>query len=182
MTQRSIIRNYGKPFYTAVFKQTEPSRVDKSASKGFSLVELITVIGIIAALAAMAIPAFNNYINNSKNARAASEIRTLSTEISGYYLDKGSNPATLTDINRPNFKDPWKRDYVYYNFAAIPALPLPLAPAAQAPLKDFLSISNNTDYDLYSLGQDGNTAEVAGVTVTDDDIARFNNGGYVGRR
>jgi len=174
--------NHYKLFFTSVVGMVDKQTSRTPGNKGFSLVELITVIGIIAALAAMAIPAFNNYINNSKSARAASEIRTLSTEISGYYLDKGSNPATLADINRANYKDPWKRDYVYYNFAAIPALPLPLAPAAQAPLKDILTISNNTDYDLYSLGQDGNTAEVAGVTVTDDDIARFNNGGYVGRR
>jgi general secretion pathway protein G len=182
MAHRSIIKIYGKPYYKAVFKQNAPRRVEISSNKGFSLVELITVIGIIAALAAMTIPAFNNYVNNSKKARAASEIRTLSTEISGYYLDRGYNPATLADINRPNYKDPWKRDYVYYNFTATPVLPLPLAPAAQAPLKDFINIPINTDFDLYSLGQDGNTAEVAGVAVTDDDIARFNNGSHVGWR
>lgn len=160
----------------------DPREDSAAYNRGFTLVELIMVVALIGILATLSIPAFNNYTNKTKTARAASEIRTINTEITGYSLDKGSYPATLADINRPNYKDPWKRDYVYYNWTVVPAVPLPTAPLPQVPLKDVLSLRLNTDYDLYSLGPDGVTAEVGGVAATANDIARSNDGAYVGLR
>ncbi len=161
---------------------TDPRPDSASGNRGFTLIELIMVVALIGILATLAIPAFNNYTDKTKTARAASEIRTMSTEITGYSLDKGSYPDTLALINRPNYKDPWKRDYVYYNWTV--ATPqLPTAPLPQVPLKDTIGTTQlNTDYDLYSLGPDGVTAEVGGVAATVNDIARSNDGAFVGLR
>jgi general secretion pathway protein G len=149
-----------------------------SGNRGFTLVELIVVTAIISILAAISIPEYQHYVNTTKTTRAIGEIRTLNTEINAFYIDNGKYPINWVELRSNVLNDPWQRPYVYYNFASVPSP----APAAQAPLKDILSMSLNTDFDLYSLGPDGKTAEVGGVADTDDDIARFNDGVYVGLR
>ena len=148
---------------------------DKANNKGFSLVELLTVMTILAVLAAMIIPSYNNYINKTRNARAESEIRTLSTEISGYALDhNGVNPPDLAAINRSGYLDPWKGLYVYNNFAIIGNPP---------PLMDPLGVyALNSDYDLYSKGSDRTSDAAGGNPANNDDIARLNDGAFIGVR
>jgi len=96
--------NHCKLFFHKVVGLIDFRPGGEADTKGFSLVELITVIGIIAALAAMVIPAYANYLEKTRNARAMSEIRTLSTEISAWSLDhNGTNPPDLAAIGRNNF-------------------------------------------------------------------------------
>jgi general secretion pathway protein G len=145
------------------------TRVGSSANhKGFTLIELIVVVAIIAVLALMAIPAYNEYINKTKNASAISDIRTLSTEISAYYMDRGSYPSGLDKINRDGFQDPWKNAYEYN--------PVPT-------LMDTINAKTlNTDYDIYSKGKGHDGTSTGGDPANDDDIVRANDGNYVGLR
>jgi len=76
----------------------------------------MVVIGI---LAVMSIPSFTTYVNKTKNGRVLSEIRTLSTEISVYTLERGTNPPDLVAINLGGFINQWKRFYMYTNIAAV---------------------------------------------------------------
>jgi prepilin-type N-terminal cleavage/methylation domain-containing protein len=135
-------------------------------SKGFTLIELLIVISIIAILATLALPGINSYKEKAKSTRAINELRLLGTEITGYILDKQSPPDTLADINRANFKDPWKQPYVY----AVPTL------------EDNYFIKYNSDYDLYSTGKDGHTAAAWADPTSKDDIIRFNNGAFFDMR
>lgn len=137
--------------------------------QGFTLLELLIVVAIIGILATLAIPAFSNYQDKTKNKRAAAEMRTMSTEISGFALDNARYPTTLADIGRPNYKDPWKRDYVYRD----PTNPAP-------PLMDPLGVFPlNTVYDLYSKGSDGASQAAGGAPENKDDIVLFNDGAYI---
>ena len=135
-----------------------------SGSKGFTLVELLMVIAIIGIISTLAIPSYSNYRDRARSRRAQSEIRTLGTEITGYILDKQTNPPGLADINRANYRDPWQRLYIYNT-----------VPAMQDPVFNKL----NTDYDLYSTGKDGLSAAAWADPTSKDDIARFNNGSFV---
>lgn len=38
----------------------------------------------------------------------------------------------------------------------------------------------NSDFDLYSMGKDGNTAKPITAKISQDDIIRANDGGFVG--
>jgi general secretion pathway protein G len=178
MTHGSYIMNHCNLCYSSEVGRINPRAGGAVNNKGYTLVELALVVVIIGILAAVSIPSYIKYVNNTKTSRAMGEIRTLNNEINAYYIDNGKYPDNWSELRSRVLNDPWHRPYVYYNFAAV----APLPPAASGKLKDPLNISLNTDFDLYSLGPDGVTAEVGGVTATDDDIARSNDGVYVGLR
>jgi len=172
MTQNGNPTNHYRPVFTKVIHQCDSRSGGTSDTSGFTLVELIVVMVVIGILAVMSIPSFTTYVNKTKNGRVLSEIRTLSTEISVYTLERGTNPPDLVAINRGGFLDPWKRVYMYTNIAG-----------GGTPLMDPLNVfSLNTDYDLYSMGVNGRSSTAGGDPDNDDDIVRSNDGSYVGPR
>jgi general secretion pathway protein G len=141
---------------------------------GFSMVELVTVLSIIVILATMAIPTINRYIYTTKIAACATDIRTIDKAITAYSIDKNAlppdGPAGLGALGMSDMVDPWRRPFEFKLNT----------PATE--LKDIANNPLNTDYDLYSLGQDGISVSAAGGDGNEDDIARTNNGTFVGVR
>jgi len=142
-------------------------------NRGFSLVELLMVIAIIGVLSLMAIPQYSNLKNRAQNSRCKSEIRTVEKSIIAYNLDHGSFPTTGNlSLATTTLKDPWGRDYQYYNING----------GAGTPYMNVNGIDPlNTDFDLYSLGVDGaTTAKLDPASTTSmDDIVRGTNGSIV---
>ena len=118
---------------------------------GFTLIELMLVVIIIGALVAMVMPRFVGRGEQARRAAAEADIRAnISTALKLYELDNGSFPTTEEGLNAllnkpgsaPNWNgpylekkpiDPWGREYKYK------------CPGEHRP----------ADYDLYSLGRDG---------------------------
>ncbi|SHH51429.1 type IV pilus assembly protein PilA [Clostridium collagenovorans DSM 3089] len=73
-------------------------KVSKSSKKGFTLVELLVVIGIIGLLAAIILPKFTGYTEKAIMKDAVSQARTVYTQASAYYAEKGAYPASSTDL------------------------------------------------------------------------------------
>jgi len=134
---------------------------------GFTLVELIVVCAVLGVLAAMAIPSFSAYVKTAKVAACAADLRTIEKAVASYVIERNVLPASLNDVGLGAQLDPWKRLYVYSDPAAL------IDASAVTPL--------NTDYDLYSKGEDGESS-VAPDATTEDDIARSNDGSFVGVR
>ena len=163
------------------FKNTCPNRLLRLGTRnrevvirdncGFTLIELIVISAILGVLVLMALPAYKSYLNSTKIVAAASDIRTIEKAISAYLLDKNMTvpAATLGEMGIESPLDPWKRTYVYQIVAG-------------APLEDIAGQPLNTDYDLYSMGQDGASDPASGNAANADDIARSNDGGFVGVR
>ncbi len=142
---------------------------------GLTLIELLITISIVATLAGIAAPIFGTYIDKARSQKAVSDIRTtLQAGVTLYEFSNDMLPVSLNDIDRGGILDPWGRTYEYLNFAAAGSGWIGMA------RKEFGVVPLNTDYDLYSLGKDGNSATPLTASMSRDDIIRANNGGYIG--
>jgi len=118
--------------------------------KVFTLIELLLVVIIIGALASMVLPRFTGRSEQAKIAAAKADIEAnIPTALKLYDLDNGAFPTTQEGLNALLVKppsasnwrgpylekkpiDPWGREYKYRSPG-----------------------THRVDYDLYSLGKDG---------------------------
>jgi general secretion pathway protein G len=158
---------------TSFFDQSMESPRERGA--GFTIIELIIVIAIIGTLAAIAVPSYYVYIEKARIAKAIGDIRVIEKEIIGFQGGRGGStsdlPDSLTDIGRDNFLDPWGNPYQYANHDNI-------TPGARRKYRSTVPL--NTDFDLYSMGPDGETAAPITAKAGYDDIIRAGDGQYVG--
>ena len=69
--------------------------VCKRKQGGFTLIELMIVVTIIGILASIAVPAYRDYTIRTRVSECASIFGILKTEISIWYSETGSLPASL---------------------------------------------------------------------------------------
>lgn len=131
------------------------ARLTPRMEKGFTLIELMVVIVILGILAGLVLPRFMGRTEEARRTKARIQIENLEGALKLYKLDSGTYPTTEQGLDalvqKPstgaipkNWRDggylekgkvpldPWGNPYVY------------LSPGAK-----------NKDYDLKSLGADG---------------------------
>ncbi|RME38685.1 MAG: prepilin-type N-terminal cleavage/methylation domain-containing protein [Deltaproteobacteria bacterium] len=136
---------------------------------GFTLVELVMVVATLAVLLAIMIPSYQHFAERAKVGRAAADIRAIEKDLTSYFLDNDAYPASLAVINRDSLKDPWGNPYQYA--VAVPG----------AVRQDAFGNDLNSDYDLYSLGIDGVSAQDITDPASLDDVVRTGDGNWVGK-
>jgi general secretion pathway protein G len=126
--------------------------VQPARQHGFTLIEILVVVVILGILATVVVPRFLDKPDEARITRARTDIQALTTALNLYRLDNFNYPTTDQGLQAlvaapsgsppaPNWrqggyidrlpKDPWGGDYRY------------LAPGQRG------------DFDLYSLGADG---------------------------
>ena len=174
--------------------------------RGFTLVEIAIVMAIIGVVAALASTSYQAYIERVRVLRAVIEIKNFATQLEGYLADAGSLPPTLADAGLGAPKDPWGNAYQYLPLAGAM---LPggggggagggaggagggkggggssgggggggSAPAQAR--KDRFLVPINTDFDLYSMGKDGESVPALTAAKSRDDVVRAANGAFIG--
>lgn len=79
--------------------------IQKTAQKGFTLIELMIVIAIVGILAAIALPAYQDYIVRSKMSEPAAALAEAKTSVAEFYATNNRIPATATEagiLSNPN--------------------------------------------------------------------------------
>jgi general secretion pathway protein G len=163
--------------------------------RGFTLVEIAIVMAIIGVVAALASTSYQAYIERVRVLRAVIEIKNFATQLEGYLADSGSLPPTLADAGLGTPRDPWGNPYQYLPLAGTK---LPGgggggagggaggggggggggAPAHAR--KDRFLVPINTDFDLYSMGKDGESVPALTAAKSRDDVVRAANGAFIG--
>jgi general secretion pathway protein G len=131
-------------------------------NRGFTLVELIIVLALIGILAVITSNAYRSVKDRTRVSVAANDIRTIEKDIIAYALDKGTYPPSLADLGRGDLVDPWGNPYVY----------------SLTRTRTNGGAKVNADFDLYSKGIDGQSADSINDAASDDDIIRADDGAF----
>ena len=148
-------------------------RVQQSA---FTLIELLIVMAIIGILATIAVPIYSDYVDRARSVQAIQDISVISKAISVYAMDNGDQfPVSLADIGLNTMQDPWGNPYQYLSMTDSSVH------GKGRWRKDKNLVPINSDYDLYSMGKDGDSVSPLTAKASRDDIVRANNGRFIGR-
>ena len=128
---------------------------------------MVTVI--IGTLSTMAAPTLQRAREQAQVGAAIAEISILQAELAIYIEINFGPPVSLAAIDRAGIIDPWGYPYVY-NVVTGPG----------GARKDKFMVPLNTDYDLYSVGADGESVGPLSASKSKDDVIRALNGGYIG--
>jgi general secretion pathway protein G len=138
---------------------------------GFTLIELMFTVAIMATLVAVAYPSYQEYIKRTEVSQATRDIMEIDAELQRYFTFNSSYPDSLADLGAVPV-DPWGNPYRYLNIANVSGV-------GQL-RKDHNLVPLNSDFDLYSMGEDGASVPPLTAAASRDDIVRGNNGGFVG--
>jgi general secretion pathway protein G len=140
----------------------------------FTLIEVLIVIAVIGALAGIAIPNYREYQERARVTQAVTDIAYIAHALGAYYNENRSYPASLTALGITLPTDPWGRAYQYL------AIDIDPPPNIGQIRKDKNLNPLNSDFDLYSMGPDGQTQKQLTAAKARDDVVRANNGAFIG--
>jgi general secretion pathway protein G len=156
-----------------VGQQFAPSgRRFRKTHAGFTLLELALVGVVLGILVAVAIPIYRGHLERLKIGQCASDLRDIALAIERFRTTNGFRPPdSLAQLTGIPTTDPWGNPYQYLNFDAGPAGKI---------RKDRNLHPLNSEFDLYSMGADGQSTAPLTATASRDDVIWARDGGFVG--
>jgi general secretion pathway protein G len=140
--------------------------------RAFSLVETLIVCALLSTLAAMAGGVYMAALKSARVARAIGDLHAIALDIQQFHLRNNRYPATLTEARPLVPNDPWGRPYVYTDLSQ--------RGSRGRARKDGRLNPINSDFDLYSIGEDGRTTTPLGAPMSRDDVIRARDGAFLG--
>ena len=129
---------------------------------------------VASLLVSIAVPAYDRFAEKAKVSKAVGDIGTIAIEIGRFQLrNNNALPNSLAELGVDLPLDPWGQQYSYLNIVVA-------GPGVGGLRKDKNLNPLNTDFDLYSLGKDGDSKGPLNAKASRDDIVRANNGAYIG--
>lgn len=131
---------------------------------------MMIIIAIVAVAMVIGAPMVSNYLDSSRNLEARAQIGQMARALKEWEKARGSLPATLAEAQLERL-DPWGNAYRYLNVRTA-------SPGSVR--KDKSAAPINSDFDLYSMGRDGQTHLQLNQPTARDDIVRARDGGFIG--
>ena len=153
-------------------RRSTMQRVARGSARGITAIEIMIVVAIAGILVAIALPSYERYIERTRIFKATNEIGAISSLISKYALDNRSQPPGLADVGAATMLDPWGQPYQYVNHED------PRTRGRWRRDKNIVPI--NDDFDVFSMGKDGQSVPPLTARWSRDDIVRANNGRFIG--
>ena len=148
-------------------------RIDSfKKSKAFTLVEMSIALIIIGLFFMTFSPAALKMMESAKITTTSETIKEMQTDIDQFFKDNGRFPDSLEEVFGEVPLDEWGNPYQYLNMSK--------ETGNGKKRKDKNLVPINSDYDLYSMGPDGQTATPLTAAISQDDIVRGRDGGFVG--
>ena len=152
--------------------RTKPPPDPSCRRRGFTLIELLIAVAVIAVLAAIGIPHYADYRERVRVEQAVADVLSMSAQIMYYAIDNRRPPDSLAEVRLDGKLDPWGRPYVYTN--------LTTSSGHGSARKDKNTNPLNSDFDLYSVGKDGESKMPLSPKDSRDDVIRARDGRFVG--
>lgn len=139
---------------------------------GFSLVQLLVTVAIVGLLAVAGIPTCTSIIQGQKVGNAITDLSRIGQAAIAYQLRTGVLPRTLDDLDNIPLHDPWVRKYQYTNLSNAKSKGVARINIRQSPI--------NTLFDVYSLGEDGESVSQLTAISSGDDVVWARDGQFIG--
>jgi general secretion pathway protein G len=143
--------------------------------RGMTLIELLIVLAIIGTLGGIAVPTYSNHIQDQKVSTAIVDIKLIEAWVTRFYAERGRPPDTIAETGFPAKLDPWGRPYQYTRLAGLSKHDQDAKCRWDKNEKPL-----NADFDLISVGKDGQTKPKLTHADSHDDIIRASGGRFVG--
>jgi general secretion pathway protein G len=113
-------------------------------------------------------------LDEAKGEESEQGLEEIADQINDFFLKNGRYPDSLDEVISPPPLDPWGRPYEYLRIDGGSV-------KGKGKLrKDKNLVPINSDYDLYSMGPDGESASPLTANPSKDDIVRGRNGKFFG--
>lgn len=145
------------------------------------MIELVISLMIVGILSVIAVPSYKAYTQRNLETTAISDIKAIEWRLKAIMAENPTAlPADLAAINTGNvlhLKDPWGNAYRYLPLYGL----TPIQAKAAGARKNKSDFPITSDFDLYSMGPDGDSRQGLQNAVSRDDIIRANDGAFIGK-
>jgi len=140
--------------------------------RAFSLIETLLVCALLSTLASISAGIYVAALKTARITRAIGDLHALDIDIREFHLRHDRYPTTLTEARPIVPNDPWGRPYVYTDLSQ--------KGGKGKARKDGKLNPINSDFDLYSVGEDGLTTTPLKPPQSRDDVIRARDGAFLG--
>jgi general secretion pathway protein G len=149
-------------------------RIASLRVSGVTLLELMITLSIIGILSSVSLHWVGAAKEEVKDQSVVGDLLEIESKLMMFYIQHGRYPDTLAEAGA-EMNDPWGNPYHYLNVK-----PDDKGKVPKGARKDKSLHPVNTDFDLYSAGEDGQTNAPLTAKSSRDDIIRGGNGSYYG--
>ena len=140
--------------------------------RAFSLIETLVVCALIGTLASLSAGIYVNALKRARITRAIADLRAIDVDVRAFHVRHQRYPTTLSEVRPFPTIDPWGSPYVYTDLSQ--------KGSKGKARKDGRLNPINSDFDLYSIGEDHRTATPLTTPMSQDDIIRARDGAFLG--